>query len=73
MWLLLFIFITNSQFDRIEIAGVYYSHDECTSKGDYGASIGIPEGLTLSCIKLNGVTEANGYKKLHERIRRLPQ
>lgn len=58
MWLLLFIFITNGQFDRVEIASVYYSHDECISHGDYGANLGIPEGLTLSCIKLNGVTEA---------------
>ncbi len=65
MWLLLFIFISNSQFDRIEIAGVYYSEDECKSKGDYAASIGIPQGLTLSCIKLNGVRGANGNQKLH--------
>lgn len=64
MWLLLFIFITNSQFDRVEIAGVYYSKHACIEEGNYAAGVGIPEGLALSCIKFNGVLVSHGNKKL---------
>lgn len=64
MWLLLFIFINSGQFDRVEIKEVYHTEKECKERGNYAASLGIPEGLVLTCIKLNGVTQAHA-KKLH--------
>ena len=64
MWLLLFIFINNGQYEKTEIQEVYYTEEECKNRGRYANSIGIPENLILTCIKLKGVTEANA-KKLH--------
>jgi|TARA_R110000744_G_scaffold179860_1_gene298853 hypothetical protein len=64
MWLLLFIYFNNGQFDKTEIVHIYHTEKECKDRGNYAATIGIPEGLVLTCIKLNGVTKANA-KKLH--------
>lgn len=62
MWLLLFIFITNGEFDKVEIREVHYGEKECKDRGNYAASLGIPEGLVLSCIQLKGVLKTNAKK-----------
>lgn len=62
MWLLLFIYFNNGQFDKTEIVHVYYTEKKCKDRGEYASSIGIPKGLVLTCIKLKGVTEAHAKK-----------
>ena len=62
MWLLLFIILNNGVFETVEIQAVYHTEQQCQDRGNYAASIGIPEGLILSCIKLKGVIETNGKK-----------
>lgn len=62
MWVLLFIFFSNTEFQKAEIVGLYHTERECQLQGKHGANIGIPQGLVLTCITLKGVTEANAQK-----------
>ena len=62
MWLLISIILLNSQVKTVEVLEIFHKKQDCLRRGNHAASIGIPQGMTLNCIHLEGVLRANAKK-----------
>ncbi len=55
MWLLISIILSGSQVQSVEVLETYIRKQDCLNRGEQASKIGIPLGMTLNCVPLNGV------------------
>ena len=62
MWLLLAIILVSGQVESVRVLETYIKEQDCLNRGEQASRIGIPEGMTLNCVPLNGVTKTYGER-----------
>ena len=55
MWLLISIILSGSQVQSVEVLETYIRKQDSLNRGEQASKIGIPLGMTLICVPLNGV------------------
>ena len=67
MWLLIAIVLVAGQVDSVRVLETYIKKQACLDRAEQAFKQGIPLGLTLNCVPLNGVKQTNA-KELRQRI-----
>jgi len=67
MWLLIAIVLVAGQVDSVRVLETYIKKQDCLDRGNQAFKLGIPVGLTLNCIPLNGVRKTYA-KELRQRV-----
>ena len=62
MWLLLVIILVSGEVQSVRVLETYLKEQDCLNRGVQASKIGIPVGMTLNCVPLNGVTKTYGKK-----------
>tara|TARA_B100000287_G_C20478680_1_gene720239 strand:+ start:587 stop:820 length:234 start_codon:yes stop_codon:yes gene_type:complete len=67
MWLLIAVILAGSQVQSVEVLETYIRKQDCLNRGEQASKIGIPLGMTLNCIPLNGVRKVYA-ERLRKRV-----
>ena len=55
MWLLISIILSGGGVKSVEVLETHILKQDCLNRGEQASRIGIPLGMTLNCVPLNGV------------------